>query len=431
MVDAAPVFQAQEYDKELAPLAVEAGIDAETEEGLAQIDAATRIQFHRMVVAIGTLCLAYGYSQDTLIAKQISRRLAAAYADANLAAPDWDGLTSAIKEWVGSPREINSEVVALLGSVVALHKNGGVDTTVTADEEAVASEDERLRALPPIFAALRDQMLLVYTNYQSSTIRWALQVLPLVEEAGFGNNHWLKAEIDHLKSIRTDVEGRRFAGMVTKIATRYQQQQFPMLALIGCQYHSRYLETEDQRAAFREFNITGILQRVADTKGKPICDAVIDSLPAPQVEAKASLMKGMSALDAERLLQACTEEDAKFIKERLHRIDPPCPWAIHDAKVQAAEAKKRFYQAAAAELNKRWEQTYSQLVDKLALEDDAEARKTLQESIRKLRSELSVILAAEEMTGAQLMQQLRIKHQDELETHWEAGMAIIRRLRTL
>ncbi|KAF0288319.1 hypothetical protein FJT64_013306 [Amphibalanus amphitrite] len=274
-------------------------------------------------------------------------------------------------------------------------------------------------------------MLLVYTNYQSSTIRWTLQVLPLVEEAGFGNHHWLSTEIKHLKAIREEIDGRKFVGMVSKVATRHQQQHFPLMALIGCQYHASYLETEDQRTAFREFNIAGIVQRVADAKGKPVCDAVLSALPAPQVEAKASLMKGMNALDAERLLLACGEEEARFIKERLHRTDPPCPWAVHDAQIQAAEAKKRFYQAAAVELNKRWEQSHSQLVDKLTLEDDAEVRKSLQESIRKLRTELSTVLATEEMNGAQLMRQLQIKHQGELEAHWETGMEIIRRLRAL
>ncbi|KAF0288375.1 hypothetical protein FJT64_013250 [Amphibalanus amphitrite] len=104
---------------------------------------------------------------------------------------------------------------------------------------------------------------------------------------------------------------------------------------------------------------------------------------------------------------------------------------VAEEAIQAAEAKKRFYQAAAVELNKRWEQSHSQLMDKLTLEDDAEVRKSLQESIRKLRTELSTVLATEEMTGAQLMRQLQIKHQGELEAHWETGMEIIRRLRTL
>ena len=97
--DASPIVHALQYPH---PLAAPVGVDPETEEGSGQLDNAIKAQFHHMVVAIGTLVLCYGYSQDTMVAKQITRRLSAAYADANLTAPDWDAFTPKIKAWVGA-----------------------------------------------------------------------------------------------------------------------------------------------------------------------------------------------------------------------------------------------------------------------------------------------------------------------------------------
>ncbi|APG78656.1 hypothetical protein 1 [Beihai barnacle virus 8] len=429
--NASAVFHAQQYDKEASALELPPGVNAQSEEGAAQLDTALRNQFHQMVIAVGTLCLCYGYSQDNLIAKQISRRLAAAYADANLAAPDWDTVANNIKEWAGSPREIHGEVVALIGRVLALHRDGSINPSLAAEDEALSAEDPRLRNLPPIFNAVRDQMLLVYTNYQSSTIRWALQVLPLVEEAGFGTHHRLGAEIRHLKSIKGEIEGRKYVGLVSKIATRHQQQQFPMMSFIGCMYHSMHLETEDQKAAFRDFNLTGISQKVADVQSKPVCDAVLKMLPAPHIEAKASLMKGMSALDVERVLSASPEDEVKLLKERLRGVDPPCDWAIHDAKEQAAEAKKKFYQAAALELNTRWEKAHATMMDRITMEANAETRQRLAQGIQTLRAELLRLTTAEEMSGSDLMKQLQITYRADLEEHWKAGMAVIQKLREL
>ena len=79
-----------------------------------------------------------------------------------------------------------------------------MNTGLSADEEAVATEDPRLKDLPLVFKAIRDQMLLVYTNYQSSTIRWALKALPVVKGVGFVTQPELKKEMEHLDSIKQD-----------------------------------------------------------------------------------------------------------------------------------------------------------------------------------------------------------------------------------
>lgn len=124
-----------------------------------------------MVNSVGTTLLCYGYSQDNRLAQQICRRLAAAYADANIPAPDWTAHEMAIKECAGSPKEINGDVVELIGQAVALHRDGTSNVSVTEAEYAVAAQDTRLSSLPRIFRALREQIMLVYTNYQSTTIR--------------------------------------------------------------------------------------------------------------------------------------------------------------------------------------------------------------------------------------------------------------------
>ena len=220
-------------------------------------------------------------------------------------------------------------------------------------------------------------------------------------------------------------------GLVSKVATRHQQQNFPMMAFIGCQYHFQYLETEDQKTDFKEFNLQGIAQRVADQQLRPICDAVLAALPPPMVENKAALLHGMNALQVEKILKLSTDAEAEMIREKLRSVFAPCAWAVQEAAAKAAEAKEKFYESAAVELRKRWDIANASAVDRILAAGDAETRRELTQRARDLRAELDRVLSTDEMTGAQLMEQLRIPHREDLDAHWTAGMDMIRQLRAL
>ena len=311
-------------------------------------------EFHKLIISIGTTLLCYGYSQDTRRAGQISRRLAAAYADADLPAPDLPSHENAIKEYAGSSKEINGDVVELIGQVVALHRDGYSFPAVTEAEYAVASQDARLKPLPRIFSALREQMMLVFTNYQSSTVRWALNITGIIRESGFTTQAAIAREIEHLEGIRDEIEKRPFVGLVSKIASSHQQSNFPLLTYLGCYYHARHLDTEEQRKAFEGYNISGIAQRVAEPNMVNTCEVILQNLPAPQLAAKANLLHAMQTADVDKLLATMKQEEATQIVQQLETRFPGCEWAREQARRKAQAAKEEFYIRATELLRKRW-----------------------------------------------------------------------------
>ena len=121
------------------------------------------------------------------------------------------------------------------------------------------------------------------------------------------------------------MEGRKFVGLVNKIHVSHQQNNFPLIAYIGCKYHAEYLESDEQKRAFKDFDVKSITQRVAELRAIPTCNTLLGILPAPQIEAKVSLLKSMNPLDVDALLDSFPDAEATKVGQRLKALIPACP----------------------------------------------------------------------------------------------------------
>lgn len=286
--------------------------------------------------------LAPAYSDRDRAPKQLLARIKAACATNRMAPPTSVADLPPSEMYSSLLGNAQGSLLCLIGRVVAVNKQGHYDnaiaTAALGDPADLATEF----VLEPASVSLLHQMRMVYSMEHTKSMRFAVGVIDMVTDyLGEGDDD-LHRELQNAKKWRDLLKDSPYLGLRYETPKAQQVGEAPAIVLIGLRHHENCMSDPAAKAAFRNYSIDKIREKITDETSINMVDEIVGFLPSKRLMAVARYLRIRTAEECNQIVKGKTEEDVQTLLGLVQRADPKHPWVVEQRQLEQNKRLAKF-----------------------------------------------------------------------------------------
>jgi len=280
--------------------------------------------------------LAPFYSSAQRRAAQLHRRYSAAVASVEqepIGLPQFNAL--ATRFGLGDKQPTNT-IIDFIGRCIARDSNGHSDVNcfksnlMTTEAMAVHISDETVERR--FLVALYDSLRMVCEGYNAKTLSFAVEIIPLLTEAGYDSDAKVNAELQNIAVVRPLVERAPFFNMKDSIPANQQVASYPYLIGIALMKKEIDVAGTPQESMWRDYNSGNILNKSLEINMQLYCRHIARALPTNVIVAYSQLAAMVSAEQMHNAMATESDEVKNAVYHYVGRKETPGEWHEEETK---------------------------------------------------------------------------------------------------
>lgn len=280
------------------------------------------------------------YSSAQRKANQLYRRYSAAIASVSQEPISLQQFTSLSTQFGMTDHQPTNTIIDYIGRCISRDAQGVSNTNCFKEDlmttEAMAalcsSELEERRFL----VALYDSLRMVCESYNAKTLSFAVELLPLLEEAGFINDAKLNPEYIQIQLVREKVNKSPYLNMKDSIPPGTQVSSYPYLVAIALNKKEIDVKHTEQEAMWKDYNSGLIIGKTLDFNDQMYCRQIAQALPANLVVSYAQLARIVTLDQMNNALSSESDQMRNAVYHYLGRLEIPGEWYDEETKRRVA-----------------------------------------------------------------------------------------------
>ena len=214
-----------------------------------------------------------------------------------------------------------------IGRVLAVDSNGTFDAEITADK--IMTADTRLNkfGVEPNFSAILDQMLLVFAQSRTNTIRWGTAIVPLLRMMHPDLEYKWSEQIRTAERAASILVGSDYVGLQEYVPSGMEVCSMPSLCYIGVLWCQKNLPNA------QNFPLERVANKL-DSRERKVCEIYGKNLPKPNQAVVTKMLRTVAPAFWQDLLRPFSKTDRDAIYQELAADPQPCAWYRAEKKMR-------------------------------------------------------------------------------------------------
>lgn len=314
------------------------------------------------------------YSRNDLFKKQLHTRLSAALASAGRPEIPKDDVDHLVEVVGIKPIDSSKHLLTLLGHIVAIDKHLNYDARVKTVDLGTLEDISLEYEVDTWFGALFEQARLVYTDFHTASLNFAIYVIEPFKECVKDPIGEFKRELGNLEAVALEVLNTKYSGVTGALPDSQFIRNYPRFAYMGCKYHMKMLDTPEEKAAFEKFAISAIRSMIDSDSAKKACDVYVSAMGSPTTSVYVAILESVSLEVGNKVMNTVTDEERAEIMAALEKKKKPGAWATRELEEERRRIRTQLITTAKDAVNERFRSLENSLQQQVNMIPDQEQR---------------------------------------------------------
>lgn len=267
------------------------------------------------------------YSRDDMYKSQIRTRLSAVAAGITSGSVDLQQAESIINGFAWDPKIHSGAIDEVMGYVLCIDKDLDYDPEIQEENLCPLRTIQNECYDSEFFKSLVVQMRLVYRNHNSSSIRFGMNVIPVIKKDVKALPQVFGTELDALEERTKQLITRPYINLVCTVDPKNQVSTYKHVVYAGLLFHGKNLSDEADRKEWEKYNVEAIAKTLDRSDVRAVIATVVDNLPRLSVDALAKYIAKKTNSDAELVLENKPTDLIDQVFTICLGFDEPGEWA--------------------------------------------------------------------------------------------------------